>query len=250
MIQLNKIMELTKSKINLDLYGYYFFAVMAFIFIVFAVVGFGQGYQFVYTRQINLHWFVHVHGALLTAWFLIFFTQSILAIKGNFKLHRKLGQFSVVLGVLVFISMGIVTFRTLIGYPMHKDISWANVMFLSLTMSLFGLFFTWGIVLRKNGAAHKRLLFLATLVLISAGFNRVLLFAGVNATLQWLPFKNVSLLGLPCPTALFLYNDLLLIPLLIYDFVTIRHIHKTTLIAGGCIIGVHIALGFVWRFLT
>jgi hypothetical protein len=231
-----------------SLYADYFFVAMASLFIVFAVVGFGQDYRLIYAQHITLYWFAHVHGVLLTAWLLIFLTQAILAAKRKLRFHRQLGLFSVVLGVLVWISMGIVIFHAHIGYPFHKDISWSNVLFLFLTMSLFGLFFTWGIIVRKNAGAHKRLLFLATLVLISAGFNRVLFSAGVNPTLPWVQFKNAS--GISGPSALLLYNDLLLIPLFIYDFVTVRRIHKITIIAVGWIIGVHLTITLVWPFLT
>src|SRR3954452_15698522 len=77
-----------------SLYTHYFFVVMASIFIIMAVVGFGQDYQLIYTQHLSIWWFGHVHGALLTVWLLIFLFQTILAAKGNFKFHRQLGQFS------------------------------------------------------------------------------------------------------------------------------------------------------------
>jgi len=246
----NKIGRTVRQK---SLYAHYFFVAMASLFIVFAVVGFGQDYQLIYTQRLPLYWFDHIHGALLTAWLLVFLSQTILAAKGNFKFHRRLGQFSVVLGVLVWVSIGIVIFHANIGYPLHANISWGVVLFLFLTMNLFGLFFSWGVIVRKNAAAHKRLLFLATLVLISAGFNRMLIYAGVDPTIHWSLLPGIampSLSGKPNWSAFSLYNDLLLIPLLIYDFVTLRHIHQITLIAGACIIGVHITVTMLWGSLS
>lgn len=261
-------MRTTKNKANLvsslitndkgriirrqSLYTHYFFVTMAFVFIIIAVVGFGQSLHAIYHQKITLNWIVHVHGALLTIWLLLFFTQALLAAMGNLKFHRRLGQFSVVLGVLVWISMGIVIFRAHIGFPLQANISWDNVLFLSSIMNLFGLFFVWGILQRKNAAVHKRLLFLATLVLVSAGFNRVLLFAGIDPTIQWLHLfgvANKSLLGIPHPSALLFYNDLLLIPLFIYDFFTIRGIHRITLITSGVIIVMHITITMFWGLL-
>ena len=246
----NKTGRIARPK---SLYARYFFVTMAFLFIVFAVVGFGQDYQLIYAQHITLYWFDNIHGALLTAWLLVFLSQTILAAKGNFKFHRRLGQFSVVLGVLVWVSIGIVIFHAHIGYPLHTNVSWAIVLWLFLTMNLFGLFFTWGVIVRKNAAAHKRLLFLATLVLISAGFNRLLLYAGVDPTIRWLPLPGIatpSLSGYQNWSALFLYNDLLLIPLLIYDLVTLRHIHKISIIGSAYIIGVHITVTMLWGSLT
>ena len=233
------------------LYARYFFVAMAFIFIVMAVVGFGQDYQMIYAQHITIFWFAHVHGALLTAWLLIFLTQTILAARGNLAFHRKLGLFAVAIGLLVWISMGIVIFHAHIGYPPHDKIAWAIVLFLVLIMNLFGLFFGWGVMVRKNAASHKRLLFLATLMLITAGFNRVLLYAGVDPTIHSLPLPGPatpSVSGEPW-TAFMLYNDLLLLTLFVYDFVTVRRIHKITLTATSIIVGTQFILTMFWRFL-
>src|SRR3954454_25227567 len=106
---------------------------MASLFIIMSVVGFGQDYKRIYTQHRSIWWFGHVHGALLTVWLLIFLFQTILAAKGKFKFHRQLGQFSVVLGVLVWVSIGIIIFHANIGSPVHANISWSLVLFLFLT---------------------------------------------------------------------------------------------------------------------
>lgn len=233
------------------IYARYFFVTMAFVFIVMAAVGFGQDYQMLYAQHIPIFWFAHVHGALLTAWLLVFLAQTILAARGNLRFHRKLGLSSVVLGVLVWLSMGIVIFHAHIGYPPYDKIAWAIVLFLFLTMNLFGLFFGWGVLVRKKAAAHKRLLFLATLMLIAAGFNRILLYAGVDPIIHSLPLPGTatpSLSGEPW-TAFMLYNDLLLLTLFVYDFVTVRRIHKITLTATAIIVGTQFILTMFWRFL-
>lgn len=231
-------------------YTRYFFVLMAVFFISVCVIGFGLDYQAINAEHIMLPWFAHVHGALLTAWLLVFLMQAVLAAKRNLQLHRRLGQISVALGILAWISMAIVIFHAHIWLPYPNQIAWANLLFLLLTLCLFSLFFTRGIINRKNAAAHKRLLLLATLILIAAGFNRVLIYAGVNATLEWIPgTAKVSLLGVPVPSAFFLYNDLLLIPLFIYDLLTIKSIHKITLQGAAFIAGVQIFLMLIWGLL-
>ena len=234
-----------------SMYVRYFFVVMASLFIVFAVVGFGQTLHALYKERIPLHWLVHVHGALLTAWLFVFLSQSILAVRRKFKFHRQLGKISVSLGLLVLVSIAIVIFIAHIGYPFHANIAWGNVLLLSLTMALYGIFFTWGILARRNGPAHKRLLFFATLMLISAGFARVLLSAGVDGTIRWLPIPGIaspSLSGMPNPSGIIFYNDLLIIPLIIYDLIKLNRIHKITLIACSCVGVVHLSIIFFWKF--
>lgn len=138
----------------------YFFVVMAFLFLTIAVVGFAPSYRDMYAGVFPIHWFAHVHGALMTSWLLIFITQTLLSATGSLKFHRQLGLFSVVLGVLIWISMWIVSARALIGYNPPVDNFLFDVLLVQFYgIALFGLFFTWGILVRKNAAAHKRLLF-------------------------------------------------------------------------------------------
>ena len=98
-------------------------------------------------------------------------------------------------------------------------------------MASFGLFFTWGVLWRKNSAAHKRLLFLATMVIIQAAIDRI----------HWLPE-----LGLGYPYVDFLYLDLLIIPLVAYDFVTRGAIHGITVIGSAVIITEQLAVSWLW----
>src|SRR5882762_1906527 len=80
--------------------GRYFFVAMAILFPVIAAIGFTPSYQAMSAGTMTPHWVVHVHGALMTSWLLVFLAQAILAAKGNFKYHRRLGIFAVALGVL------------------------------------------------------------------------------------------------------------------------------------------------------
>ncbi|MEP6750179.1 MAG: hypothetical protein ABJB86_20740 [Bacteroidota bacterium] len=231
----------------LSVYTNYFFIVMALLFVIFAVGGFVPDYQLMHAQHISVYWFAHLHGGIMTSWLLVYLIQALLARKGNFKLHRKLGLFSVGLGVLVWISMGILIYHDNIGYPVHAAIPWANVFLLGMFMNLFAIFFTWGIIARKNAASHKRFLYLATMIVISAGYNRILFNAGVDPTLRWIAHPSLS--GFPNPSAILLYNDLLLIPLFMYDFFAFRSVHKITMMGTILIITIQLALVLVWRFL-
>ena len=227
----------------------WFFIIMALFFIVTAVAGFVPDYKMMAAQHISVWWFAHVHGALLTLWLLVYLTQAILASNGRLSIHKKLGQFSVVLGAMVWISMGVVIFHAHIGYPPRPHIAWAVVVMLATIMNLFGIFFILGIWYRKNAAVHKRLLVLATLMLIAAGFNRVLFSHGVEPNLHW-PFiaaiTGPSKLGIPNPSGIFLYNDLLLLLLFIYDLITIRKIHRVTILSTAAIVIIHFILIVCW----
>src|ERR1700723_355259 len=51
---------------------------------------------------------VHVHGLVMTAWILLFLTQTLLVAKGRTDLHRKLGVTGALLAVVV-VALGIYT---------------------------------------------------------------------------------------------------------------------------------------------
>ncbi len=205
--------------------GRYLFVAMAILFFIISAVGFGSDYIRISASHINVHWFALTHGAIMTGWLLVFFLQSMLAAKGKLKFHRQLGLFSVALGVLVWLSMVIATVRALLAFPPpSEDGAWDVLLIQLYGMNLFGLFFTWGILVRKKAAAHKRLLFLATMVLMQAGIDRIPGLPGLNAAI----FVR------------FIYLDALIIPLLIYDLVTVRRIHKITIIGSMIIIIVQV----------
>jgi hypothetical protein len=211
----------------------YFFVGMAILFPIIAVIGFAPSYQAMSAGTMSPHWVVHIHGALMTSWLLLFLTQSILAAKGNFKFHRKLGLTAVVLGVLVWLAMASVSAHALIAnHPPKEDFFFDLLLMEFYAMATFGLFFTWGILARKkDSAAHKRLLMLATLVILQAAIDRI----------HWLP-----MLGIGYPHVFFIYLDTLLIPLLIYDYITLKRIHKITWIGSAFIIAVQLTVSALY----
>ncbi|WP_221393774.1 hypothetical protein [Dyadobacter sp. NIV53] len=214
-----------KKLSNHERSGRYFFAAMACVFCIMAVAGFVPSYQAAYAGTFKFHWFVHVHGAIMAAWFVVFLIQTILVKNGNLKLHRKLGFYSIGLGVMVWLSMGIVSYRVLIGFPPHvhslKEVIWPALWVQVSAMNLFGFFFVRAVLARRKAAEHKRLLYLAMLVLLQAAVGRM----------SWLPWY-----GMENPNVFFFYLDLLLIPLIAYDLTTTSRIHRITIIGGMSII--------------
>lgn len=211
----------------------YFFVVISFLFLIISVVGFVPSYQAMYngTLRFPIHWLAHVHGALMTTWLLMFITQTILAAKDYLKFHRQLGLFSIGLGVLIWISMWVASVRALIGFNPQVGHFLFDVLIIQLYgIVLFGLFFTWGILARKHGAAHKRLIFLSTISLMQAAIDRM----------HWLPGLHTALY------IRFFYLDALLIPLFIYDWITLKRIHKVTWIGTLLCVVSQVTVTMTW----
>ncbi len=211
--------------------GHYFFVTMSFLFLTIALLGFVPSYQDMYSGAFPIHWSAHIHGALMTGWLLIFITQTLLAARGNLKFHRKLGQFSAFYGVIIWTSMAVASARALVGSKPDVDHFLFDVLIFELyAMTLFGIFFTWGVAVRKKGEEHKRLIFFSILVLLQAAIDRM----------HWLPGLNSALF------TRFIYTNMFLIALFIYDFYLLKHIHKITLIGSLIFVVAQFTATMIW----
>jgi len=204
----------------------YFFVAMAILFPIIVFFGFFPSFQSLNEGTLEVHWLTHIHSVVMTSWILLYLTQTILAATGNLKIHRRLGLLSVVMGVLVFLVMGMVSFNIIVvNHPPQESFLFDLLLTDFYEMLCFALFFTCGMWLRKrSSSAHKRLLTLATFVLLTAAVDRIL--------------RNNSFpsLGMEYPAFTFIYLNILLIPLFLYDLITLRRIHKITLIGTAIVI--------------
>lgn len=233
MIEAQSTITVKGARKTLHRQNRYFFVGMSLLFLIISVVGFVPSYQAMYngTRKFPIHWIAHGHGVVMTTWLLVFIAQTLLAANGNLKFHRKLGIFSVGLGIVIWISMLVASARPLIAFNPPVGHFLFDVLIIQIYgIVLFGLFFTWAILERKNGPMHKRLIFLSTVVLMQAGIDRML----------WLPGIHLAL------SVRFFYLDALLVPLFIYDWIILNRIHKVTWIGILVYVPAQVAVTSVW----
>ncbi|MCF0072845.1 hypothetical protein LZD49_20360 [Dyadobacter sp. CY261] len=211
--------------------GRYFFVSMAILFPILVALGFVPDYQMIIQEEIKVHWFLHVHGLIMTAWMGIFLAQTLLVANGNIKRHKQLGQTGFVFGILVWVSLVVVTVRALIVNNPPEPGGQFDILFIQLYLQiLFGIFFSWGMLVRKRAAAHKRLLFLATMIVIQAGIDRIRFLPGIQEIL----FIR------------FIYLDILLIPLFVYDWLSLKRIHFITWFGTLLICTLQTGIVFGW----
>ena len=214
----------------------YFFVFIAILFPVIVFLGFFPSYRDMEAGTLKIHWLTHIHSAVMTSWLLLYLTQTLLAATGNINIHRRLGLLAFGLGILVFVFMGIVSFHILIvNHPSEGNFLFDLLLLNFFSMLSFALFFTWGMLLRKkNSSAHKRLITLATVVLILAATDRMQ---------RTYSFPS---LGMGYPAFSFFYQDILLIPLFLYDLITLRRIHNITWIATAIFIFLQVIVSNVY----
>ena len=92
-------------------------AAIGTLVVVFA--GFARTYflKFLYHTP-ALPWLVHLHGAVMTSWFLLFFAQTSLIARHRADLHRRLGTVGAVL-VVVMVVLGMIVIASAATREVH-----------------------------------------------------------------------------------------------------------------------------------
>ncbi|MBL7700058.1 MAG: hypothetical protein JNK79_17970 [Chitinophagaceae bacterium] len=213
----------------------YFFVFMGALFFVVTFIGFFHSYRTLASGTLIIHWITHIHASAMTGWLVLYFMQAFFAATGNLKIHRRLGPVSVVLSIIVFVFMGIVSIRSIIVYhPPQGSFAFLNLLIDFFAMLCFGLFVTWGMLLRKkNPAAHKRLLTIVTAMVLLAAVDR-------SRYTYSLPT-----LALDPPAISFVYLDILLVPIFVYDLIKLKKIHRYTLLGTAIVISLQIVTSII-----
>lgn len=115
---------------------------------------------------------LYFHAAVFTGWLLLLTAQVLLVLRDRVAWHRKFGWFlagwaclMAVLGPWAAMASQAVNLNGPNGDPPFLSVSIVDIAgFLPLL--------AWGIALRKNPAAHKRMMILATVALADPGFAR------------------------------------------------------------------------------
>lgn len=145
----------------------YFFTGSAIFFILCNFIGFySSTTQRLETGPIPVH--VIVHGVSFAFWILMYGVQAMLISAKQQHLHKKIGLFSGLVLVMVFLT-GIYTIYKLslvLGIPLIEGYSDILLISMSITFAILGL------IKKGDLFKHKRYMFYATLLLSTAGITR------------------------------------------------------------------------------
>ncbi len=168
--------------------------------------------------------------------------------KGKPNMHKKLGLISFILAPCILISMyGVEVMNIGKDVTSSTDVAPKQIIPFGLNISrsllihgasylFFPIFYVWAILVRrKDSETHKRMMILATLVLMIPAIGRLL---SVTRLLpDW---------GLNTIDARHFYLVMLLVPVLVYDIAKQRIPHHSYLI-GSALIGIWIITAhFLW----
>lgn len=159
----------------------------------------------------------HFHGALFTAWILLFVVQTTLIAARRTPVHRRLGVAGGILAATMVV-VGAVTAIDAAGRGAAPT-GVPPLAFLAIPladMTTFGLLIGAALYYRRRTDTHKRLMLLATISLLTAAIAR-------------LPFAFILAYG---PPAFFGLTDLFIVACVAYDLVSRGRVHPATLWGG------------------
>ena len=150
-------------------------AALVWLGIFWIFVGFGFGFDL--HNYLHEHpavpTIVHIHAIATTLWLLTATALIVMVETGNVGLHRRLGWFAAGYAALVLV---IAPWSELSWQALNiKTPGAPSPEFVSLAFSgviCMAVLLCWGILLRRNSAAHRRVLTLAIISISDAGFSR------------------------------------------------------------------------------
>jgi hypothetical protein len=208
-------------------YDRIFFSSMALAMAAVVLVGFGPTY---YLRPFitppatisgvtTLSPLAHLHGALFSAWVLLFIVQTALVASHRVRVHRRLGVAGALLAALmlpVAVSTAIASAARGSAPPGVDPLSFLAVPLFD--MVLFPLFVAAAVWHRRNGELHKRLMLLAYTSILAAAVARL---PGV------FPYGPFAFFGLTL---------LVVVIGIVYDVITRGRVHSAYVWGGALLV--------------
>lgn len=194
----------------------YIFLLTAGLFCLSAIVGFAPRSAGILAGALpNPPLPVHIHAFLMCGWLLLLLLQTTLIAGRNKYLHIQLGLSTLALVPALWLAMVAATLETF-GLMQQAGMGAmaGNLLLLQLRgMLLFPLFFWWAWrTARSDKGTHKRMMLLATFVVIDAAIGRM----------DWLPGNDLTQRIAP----MFAYHFLLLVPALGSELLRQGHVHR------------------------
>ena len=208
-----------------------FFPAMSAVLIAFVFLGFAPTY---YLRPVSagpIPAYLHLHGAAMTAWFLLLLLQTALIATRRRAVHRRIGLAGALVAVVIVLLNPLVVVW---GVPhlmaennsteLTALIVVADLLLVAIFAVLVGLAIRW----RRYPETHSRMLVLASLAVSGPALGRL----------------SLNLAGTPLPGII----ALMMLPLLVvaHDRVLMKWVHPVSAwgaaaIAGSTVVSIAIA---------
>jgi hypothetical protein len=206
------------------------------------VAGFSRTYYLKTLFQTPaLPWLLHLHGGLMTGWFVLFFVQTYLIASHRTAIHRRLGVFGSALAALIVI-VGATVARRAAARDLHAPTAGPPPLqfmgFILFVLLIFAILVVAALLLRRRADWHKRLMLLSCLAMTGPGLVR----------LPFQRFPALAFLKSGGPFGLFGLDLLLVYACIAWDTWRNRHVHPA-FVLGALLIALE-DLPFIGMFLS
>jgi hypothetical protein len=201
-------------------FDHLFFSTMAMLLLATVFVGFAPTYYLAGVFHAPLpSLIIHLHGAVFSCWILLLVTQTSLVSAGRVDIHRRLGIAGFILACLM-VLLGVLAATDLLARGAGPGGDPKFFYIIPLTdMLIFATLVYFAFRARSNPPAHKRLILVATIALMTAAIAR------------W----PLAVVHRNAPAATLLSYGFLLI-LVAYDLWSTHKLHRATLWAGSFLV--------------
>lgn len=231
-----------------------FFFIMPHVLLALVLIGFAPT---LYLRFISdpapIPFYLHLHGMILTGWYLMLVVQAWLIRNGNAALHRKLGYWLAGYGVIVacgglLATLNVVPRSQELGFtfdtematalpelglppgvtylPFISGVVWANLGIVVAYALLLGA----AVLQRQRRDWHKRFVVFASMALLPPALARIS---------RW------ELFGGENPVTINVMLIVVMATVVVYDLVSLRKIHKATLTGILAIMVIGMLMGII-----
>ena len=199
---------------------------IAVTFPLIVLLGFGRSYYlkglFGFPPLPNL--LVHIHGAIMTTWVLLFVVQVGLVATHRTRVHMKLGILGSVLALLVLVVGTLTGIDAAARGSSVPGVPPLNFLIIPIgDMVIFAILVGVALYYRRKMDLHKRLMILSALSLLPAAIARI-------------PLGFIQTGG---PLAFFGLTDLFIVGVVAYDTIRNRRLHPAFVWGSILIIASH-----------
>lgn len=178
--------------------GWSLYLGLSLLFVLIVAVGFWPSYfGALTTGDVDRPWFIHFHAVVYVGWLGLVVAQTALAAQGKLRQHMRLGNFLIGYGVLVILvgllaAFGMFWVRVQAGAVPAAQ---AGLVSPLIDMIVFTPFFAAAVYFRRVPDVHKRLMIVATTVLLIAAVARMR-FLGGDLLLVYLVWVSPIWIGM------------------------------------------------------
>lgn len=165
------------------------------------------------------------HGAFFVAWMALLVVQPVLIAMRRRELHRKLGWAGAGLAAIMVVSGNVAAVAAMHGgfKTLGDPHAFYAVPFFAIQS--FAILVALAVAWRARGETHKRLMLLASIVIVEAAFARI----------------ELAPIVAGFPFSIFVGGDLLILAGMAYDRMSRGHVHKVWIWGGAAVVASQVA---------